>query len=1065
MQDGEGKAARKSEEITSTPTRASSAEVTPRPMANERVQAQAKKAKKKGLEGYFGAGSRVPPPTLEGTPIDAVGKRRGGEETTSGRNKGEGKNSAVPRMDGSGTPTDAAGQQRGDGHKKGKVVRTPQRSGENCSPRDVGEKNQRGDGAASIRRPKKSLTKGSDDEHSRRSKKTRSDDDASSPDKSGEGKLANLESIKGLLRRKGTGTPSPKESTKKAGKTATFAEAVTKGATTKKKAPKITHKKCVVAFSVRVDRGKDTQAAFGKKIIAALSFLQTHIDKHAAFFAIDSTDSSRPPIKEKADLPGFQIILRRYFAIPSDRAFDSVNQEGGRAIRGSAVMGFSVDPQKCLEEAAGDLRHMGCAIFFKQCQEVNTVARQLLLGAPNTIEEEVIRNTFDDELKLVELRLVKESNAEYKYSERRLSKWIKYAVVREFPAGMPWEGAEEKRQKQGTNNARLAYVLHVHEPDYARMKTLLSFAKEWKVWHKHWGNTAFTVEIPNERSSQAEKTRYIQMVQTHGSVQLSMGAAMLEGLIDADTSFSLRLLPDAEGNARDATTTSIREIFNIMEIQGHKVWICISTGLNGMTTGYFSSVVQDISDHVAAFVACPGAQVYWWLRRRGCLTEDINRLIRHCFTLSQQQKVTASKYLKDLGHAVVDRADGDDIIQASSSVGIFDLTLGLSDKERRSLASCGHDAAAITFGEAKEGAIEAHNFSSALSLTSLRSAKRGGKGASKLPAQDLTLAQSVYSIGTSKVTNESEEKLDDEEESTEDSTEERLEVTFDGMDIVTGGNKQGDMLLSTASMEEESRGDNKEGSTSDVDPDEGSPSESNDSTWKGEEAKEVSRLTTKMKTAASLLHLDSEDERSDGSDFGEDCQSVRSGDLDLDSSDYESDAQEVSSGEFDAKYVKKYENPKTFLQVLWNTAGPSAGAMRICLEIIDEELQGQLLGLQAEFRDLPEELIQLMYQEAGDDPADAITFISRIHQEIGKYDDDEGEKSVSHVRNIQYDEIDPAPDIPMAVDGDAQEASKTHGTLPGAHQTSPAEGAVAEPATNAGGDKEGMQSMSVAEVG
>ena len=104
---------------------------------------------------------------------------------------------------------------------------------------------------------------------------------------------------------------------------------------------------------------------------------------------------------------------------------------------------------------------------------------------------------------------------------------------------MPWEGAEEKKQKQGTNNARLVYVLHVHEPDYARMTTLLAFAKEWKVWHKHWGNAAFTVEIPNKKRYQAEKTRYIQMVQTHGSVQLSMGAALLEGLIDADTSFSL----------------------------------------------------------------------------------------------------------------------------------------------------------------------------------------------------------------------------------------------------------------------------------------------------------------------------------------------------------------------------------------------------------------------------------------------------------------------------------------------------------------------------------------------
>ena len=55
------------------------------------------------------------------------------------------------------------------------------------------------------------------------------------------------------------------------------------------------------------------------------------------------------------------------------------------------------------------------------------------------------------------------------------------------------------------------------------------------------------------------------MVQTHGAIQLSMGAAMLDGLIDVDTEFSLRLLPDAEGKVRDSTTTLIREIFSLME--------------------------------------------------------------------------------------------------------------------------------------------------------------------------------------------------------------------------------------------------------------------------------------------------------------------------------------------------------------------------------------------------------------------------------------------------------------------------------------------------------------------
>ena len=131
-------------------------------------------------------------------------------------------------------------------------------------------------------------------------------------------------------------------------------------------------------------------------------------------------------------------------------------------------MGFSLDPQKCLDEATGDLQHMGCGIYFKQCQEVNTVARLLLLGAPNTIEEEVIRRTIDKELQQIEQRLISDNNAEYKFPQHCISKWLKYAVVREYPAGMPWEGAEEKKQKQGTNNACLAIIFHVHEPDYAR---------------------------------------------------------------------------------------------------------------------------------------------------------------------------------------------------------------------------------------------------------------------------------------------------------------------------------------------------------------------------------------------------------------------------------------------------------------------------------------------------------------------------------------------------------------------------------------------------------------------
>jgi hypothetical protein len=196
------------------------------------------------------------------------------------------------------------------------------------------------------------------------------------------------------LRKKRAGTVKPKGSKKKDKKTATFAEATSKGGL-RKPEPKVRYNKCVVAFAIRVDKGKDTKVGFGKKIVATLSFLQTYINKYAAFFSIDKLDLSRPPIKEKADVPAFQVILRKYIDIPNKRAFDSVNQDGGRVIKGSAVMGFLLDPQKCLEEAAGDLQHMGCVIFYKQCQEVSTVARQILLGAPNTIKENIIKQTLD----------------------------------------------------------------------------------------------------------------------------------------------------------------------------------------------------------------------------------------------------------------------------------------------------------------------------------------------------------------------------------------------------------------------------------------------------------------------------------------------------------------------------------------------------------------------------------------------------------------------------------------------------------------------------------------------
>jgi hypothetical protein len=49
---------------------------------------------------------------------------------------------------------------------------------------------------------------------------------------------------------------------------------------------------------------------------------------------------------------------------------------------------------------------MGCSIFYKKGQEVDTVSSQILIGVPNTIEEEVIKVMLDEELTKIEQTLL-----------------------------------------------------------------------------------------------------------------------------------------------------------------------------------------------------------------------------------------------------------------------------------------------------------------------------------------------------------------------------------------------------------------------------------------------------------------------------------------------------------------------------------------------------------------------------------------------------------------------------------------------------------------------------------
>ncbi len=91
-----------------------------------------------------------------------------------------------------------------------------------------------------------------------------------------------------------------------------------------------------------MDKGNNAKGGFDRKISEGLAFLREYLDK-AACILPSGKDQHLGPIKTKEDLPGYQVIMRNYFSIPNPMAFSNVTQDGGRVIKSSAVMGFSLD--------------------------------------------------------------------------------------------------------------------------------------------------------------------------------------------------------------------------------------------------------------------------------------------------------------------------------------------------------------------------------------------------------------------------------------------------------------------------------------------------------------------------------------------------------------------------------------------------------------------------------------------------------------------------------------------------------------------------------------------------
>jgi hypothetical protein len=353
--------------------------------------------------------------------------------------------------------------------------------------------------------------------------------------------------------------------------------------------------------------------------------------------------------------------------------------------------------------------------------------------------------------------------------------------------------------------------------------------------------------------------------------------------------------------------------------------------------------------------------------------------------------------MKDLGYAVVNDQDTDNTINASTTRGIYDLTLGLSDKEKKMMAIGKiHALSAITYGKMKEGSMEAYNFSSVQSVTSTLLDQRENEGYQN-NALVRSLTKSVYSIdtGTSKVTaDNTEDKVDNSKDEKSDNSNDTdsngggKTVAIEGMEILDG--KTVEHKVAKTRMD-----DNK--AMKDAD------SQFSKNTTSEEEfqdeglAKAGANLLRHMETAEGLIDTSESDSGGyttpidllssdkDGETYKDDDPPAQLADKELDITSYNSSVTKVDSGVFNTNHAQRYVEPANFCQALWNEAGPTVGAMKVMLQMIWTEFKGELLGMKADLTQFSQNLINLLIKESGGDPNDMIALLDQTSADISQY--------------------------------------------------------------------------------
>lgn len=486
-------------------------------------------------------------------------------------------------------------------------------------------------------------------------------------------------------------------------------------------APVLTHDfHSVVVLIVRVD-AENSFDNFLDSMADTISFIQRYVDTTAAFLPKPGSPKEFGPISSRETCPEVQfVMIRHYLDSKNPYAFSNGKPKTTKAIRVSAILGTNEDPAQMFDAISGDLMRFNVSMTYKPFQALDTENRLVFLGAPQNANKHETEETIYRICSDVEARR-RNLDPDGFPAHIHSGDFPRFAVVSEQPGGMPYvekTASEKSSTRVGPPREQRTLQILCASSDYDRITRVVMAAKEEKHWTKEFGPSCHPTEVPTNEYSEAERQRYLVMVETHRSAQLSQGTVPISGLRDADKEITLRRLPDSKNKPQPAMQLNIKQVMRDMKFKGKLLWLCVLKADNGRYVGYFSSGDAVLTAYTQAFLLCPAAQVYFYLLKRGYLKADVDRLIRNTFNFEQQSLIAETRYNAEtrLAYIKSEKDEFMDIISAAyNPETAVDPSAGLSDAQLKLRQA----QSEVVVGTLKAGAINYYNFDDGQSITTI----------------------------------------------------------------------------------------------------------------------------------------------------------------------------------------------------------------------------------------------------------------------------------------------------------------------------------------------------------